>query len=81
MKIFDVVNEQDQVTGSATAQECHSNPKLIHRVVHFTLVDGIKEKILISQRALDVKFDSGKWCFMGEHLLRGDDYPTAVFRV
>lgn len=78
--MFDLVNEHDEVIGSATVQECHSNPKLIHRVAHFTLVDGINEKILISKRSADVKFDSGKWCFMGEHLLQGDDYPTAVFR-
>lgn len=80
MKYFDVVNEVDQVIGSATSVERHSNPKLIHRVAHFTVVDGLQQKILISKRSLNVKFDSGLWCFMGEHLLKGDDYPTAVFR-
>lgn len=80
MKYFDVVNEVDEIIGSATSVECHSNPKLIHRVAHFTLVDGITEKILISQRSSNVKFDNGMWCFMGEHLLQGDDYPVAVFR-
>ena len=80
MKYFDIVNEQDEVIGSAPAQECHSNPKFIHRVVHFTLVNELNGQILITQRPPDVKFDGGKWCFMGEHLLQGDDYPTAVFR-
>lgn len=80
MKYFDIVNEDDIVIGSATSVECHSNPKLIHRVAHFTVVDGLQQKILISQRSPNVKFDSGLWCFMGEHLLKGDDYPTAVFR-
>lgn len=80
MKYFDIVNEKDQVIGSATSVECHSDPKLIHRVAHFTVVDGLQQKILISQRSQNVKFDSGLWCFMGEHLLKGDDYPTAVFR-
>jgi isopentenyldiphosphate isomerase len=80
MKYFDVINEDDQVIGSATSVECHSNPKLIHRVAHFTLIDGVRQKILISLRSPDVKFDGGQWCFMGEHLLQGDDYPTAVFR-
>lgn len=79
MKIFDIVNEQDQLVGSASALECHSNPNLIHRVVHFTLVD-VQGKILLSKRSSQVKFDSGLWCFMGEHLISGDDYPTAVYR-
>lgn len=80
MKYFDVVNEEDQIIGSASSVECHSNPKIIHRVAHFTVVDGLQQKILISQRSPNVKFDSGLWCFMGEHLLRGDDYPTAAYR-
>lgn len=80
MKYLDIVNNDDEVIGSATAAECHSNPKLIHRVAHFTVVDGMAQKILISQRSPTVKFDSGMWCFMGEHLLQGDEYPAAVYR-
>jgi isopentenyldiphosphate isomerase len=80
MKYFDVVNVNDEIIGSATAAECHSDPRLIHRVVHFTIVDSVRNKILISQRSPNVKYDSGMWCFMGEHLLQGDDYPTAVYR-
>ncbi|MFZ1721077.1 MAG: NUDIX domain-containing protein [Microgenomates group bacterium] len=80
MKYFDIVNAADEVIGSASSVECHSNPNLIHRVVHFTVVDGVQRKILVSQRSPDVKFDSGLWCFMGEHLLKGDRYPTAVYR-
>ena len=80
MKYFELVNEHDEVIGSATSVECHSNPKLIHRVVHFTLADLSKNKILISQRSPNVKFDSGMWCFMGEHLLKGDEYRDAVRR-
>lgn len=80
MKYFDVVDEEDFVVGVATDVECHSNPQLIHRVVHFTVIDGLQQKILISQRSPNVKFDSGIWCFMGEHVLQGDDYPTALYR-
>ena len=37
--MFDVVNEQGEVIGRATREECHANPTLIHRTVHYTLVD------------------------------------------
>ena len=80
MKYFDVVNEHDEVVGSATSVECHSNPSLIHRVVHFTLIDQLNKKILISQRSPNVKFDRGMWCFMGEHVLKGDEYQDALLR-
>lgn len=80
MKYFDIVNEQDEVIGSATAAECHQDPTLIHRVVHFTLVDGRNKKILITKRSPHVKFDSGLWCFPGEHVLQGEDAPGAVFK-
>lgn len=80
MKMFDIVNESDQVIGTSPASQCHSNPALIHRVVHFTLVDTEAQKILISQRSPNVQFDSGMWCFMGEHLLQGDEYQAAVLR-
>lgn len=79
MKYFDVVDEKDEVIGSATAQECHRDPRLMHRVVHFTLVDGTNQKILITKRSPNVKFDSGMWCFPGEHVLKGEDFPAAVF--
>lgn len=78
MKMFDVVNEEDLVIGTASVEECHSNPKLIHRVVHFTLVDKSLKKILISRRAYDLKFDPGKLCFMGEHVLSGQTYEEAL---
>lgn len=78
MKTFDVINEEDLVIGTASAEECHSNPKLIHRVVHFTLVDQSSKRILISRRAYNLKFDPGKLCFMGEHVLSGQTYEDAL---
>ncbi len=76
--MFDVVDEKDLVIGTVSAEECHSNPKLIHRVVHFTLVDKSLKKILISRRAYDLKFDPSKLCFMGEHVLSGQTYEEAL---
>lgn len=77
-KYFDIVDTHDNSIGVKTAQECHANPDLIHRVVHFTLFDPKTKLYLITQRSFAVKFDSGKWCFMGEHVLSGESYETAI---
>lgn len=78
VKLFDIVNKHDQVIGVETAQKCHADPTLIHRVVHFTLFDPQTRNILITQRSFKIKFDSGKWCFMGEHVLSGETYQDAL---
>jgi len=80
MEVFDVVNEKDEVIGQATREECHSNPDLIHRTVHFTLVDKQSRSVLITQRSYSKKKDGGLWCFAGEHILVGETYEQAVRR-
>lgn len=80
MKFFDIVSDTDQVIGKKSAVECHANPKYLHRVVHFTLQDPQTKKILIAQRSFAVAFDTGLWCFMGEHVLSGESYYDAVAR-
>ncbi len=80
MKYFDIVNEEDLVIGFASSSEFQFNPNLTHRVAHFAVVDGIQQKILIGQRSPSADFDSGLWCFMAEPLLKGERFPTAVYR-
>lgn len=80
MKYFDIVTQTDQVFGKKTAAECHANPEYLHRVIHFTLQDPHTKKILIAQRSFSVAFDTGLWCFMGEHVLSGEFYDQAVVR-
>lgn len=79
-EIFDVVNEQDEVIGTATRKECHSNADLIHHTVHFTLRDPKTEKILITRYPLTKEHDAGKFCFLGEHIVAGESYPDAARR-
>ncbi len=79
-EIFDVVNEKDEVVGTASREECHSNPDLIHHTVHFTLIDRKKKKIYLTQRSLEKDHDAGKYCFLGEHMLAGESYDEAVKR-
>jgi len=80
MEIFDIVNEKDEVIGSADRDKCHSDPGLIHRTAHFTLIDKKKKKILLTQRSFKLKTDPGKLCFAGEHLYAGENYVQGVIR-
>lgn len=80
MEIFDVVDENDNVVGQATRDECQHNPKLIHHTAHFTLVDPKTKKILITIRSFFKKTDAGKICFLGEHILSGETYQQATLR-
>lgn len=80
MEILDVVDEQDQVIGRATRDECHVDPTKIHRTSHFTLFDRKSGKILLTQRAFSKKSDPGKMCFLGEHVHAGETYEEAVQR-
>ena len=80
MEYFDVVNEKDEIIGKAGRDECHSNPDLIHRTVHFTLADKNNKRIFITQRSFLKPNDAGKWCFSGEHVLSGENYEEAVIR-
>jgi len=80
MEIFDVVDENDEVVGQASRDECHKDPKLIHRTVHFTLIDKKVKKILITQRSMSKKTDPGKMCFLGEHVISGESYEEAIAR-
>ncbi len=80
MEIFDLVDENDHVVGQATRDECHANKNLIHRTVHFTLIDRQAKKIFLTQRSFHKPTDPGKLCFLGEHVLTQESYRDAVFR-
>lgn len=80
MEIIDIVNMDDEVIGTATREDAHKNPELIHRAVHFTLIDYDNNKILLTQRSFKKSHDAGKYCFLGEHLVTGESYQEAVVR-
>lgn len=80
MEIFDVVDRNDKVIGTATRDECHSDPNKIHRTVHFTLVDRKNKKIFLTQRSFSKPTDPGKLCFLGEHLLTGETFEEGLKR-
>ena len=79
-EILDLVNKEGGVIGQATKAECHSNPELIHRTVHFTLVNKDKGRILFTKRSSNKKHDPGMNVFLGEHILSGESFVDGVIR-
>jgi isopentenyldiphosphate isomerase len=54
-EILDVIDENDNVIGTATREQCHTDPKLLHHTVHFTFIDRKNSKILLTQRSFKKK--------------------------
>jgi isopentenyldiphosphate isomerase len=79
-ELLTLVDSNDNVVGQATRVQCHVNPALRHRVVHFTLVDETNHKILLTQRSLKKSHDAGKICVMGEHVVNGESYIDTLIR-
>jgi isopentenyldiphosphate isomerase len=79
-EIFDVVDEQDKVIGQASRQEVHSNPSLIHRVVH-VLVFNPEGKLFLQKRSPFKDMQPGKWdTSVGGHVDAGESYEQAAIR-
>ncbi|MFH0837457.1 MAG: NUDIX domain-containing protein [Candidatus Aenigmatarchaeota archaeon] len=79
VEYFDVVNDKDNIIGKASRQECHSNPKLIHRGV-FIIVTNEKEEILLSKRSMQKDTKPGVWEFPAGHNDLGESYKNAAKR-
>ena len=72
-EVFDVINDNDEVIGEATRSAVHSNPKLIHRVVHIWIIND-KGEILIQQRSLTKDKAPGQWDIScAGHIRKGHD--------
>ena len=80
MEIIDIVDINDNVIRQATRKEAHSNPSLMHRIVHFTLINSKNKKTLLTQRSFKKSHDAGKYCFLGEHVMSKESYKEAVIR-
>ncbi len=79
-EVFEVVNENDEIIGTATRKECHSNPKLIHRTAH-VIVFSSNSKILLQKRSLNKDVQPGKWdTAVGGHFSVGESAIEAAKR-
>lgn len=79
-EIFEIVDEDNNVVGTAPRSECHGNPALIHRTVHVVVFhpDG---RILLQKRSAAKDVQPGKWdTAVGGHLDPGEDFEEAARR-
>lgn len=78
-EIFDVVDENDQVTGTATRGEVHAN-KLVHRAVHVFAFNK-RGDLLLQKRSPLKDLCPGLWdSSVSGHLDSGEDYASAAIR-
>ena len=78
-EIFDVVDENDQVTGQNTRGEVHAN-RLLHRAVH-VFVFNKRGDLLLQQRSMFKDVHPGVWdSSVSGHLDSGEDYAAAAVR-
>lgn len=78
-EIFDVVDENDNVTGQAARKVCHEKG-LIHRSVMFFILDK-EGRVLLTKRTENKDFFPGYWSIvLGGHVMAGETYEEAVGR-
>ena len=80
-ELFDIVDDQGNVIGSAPRSKCHGDPSLIHRTAHVFVFHPDGNKILLQLRRKDKDIQPGKWdTSVGGHLDLGEDFETAARR-
>lgn len=80
-EVFDLVNEQGEVVGSATRGEVHGNPALLHRSVHVIVLHPGKRAIYLQKRAGDKDIQPGRWdTSVGGHVDSGENVTEAARR-
>lgn len=80
-ELFDIVDENGTVIGTAPRSRCHGDPSLIHRTAHVFVFHPDGKRILLQLRRKDKDIQPGKWdTSVGGHLDHGEDYETAARR-
>ena len=79
-EIFDIVDEEGIVIGSATRAECHGNPALLHCVAH-VLVFRSDGRLILQQRSMAKDLYPGLWdTSVGGHFVPGEQPVQAACR-
>lgn len=80
-EIFPIVDENGNITGSATRKECHSGSKLLHPVVHLHILNEQRDALFLQKRALNKDIQPGKWdTAVGGHVDLGENIHIALRR-
>ncbi len=79
-ELFIVVDKNDEVLGTATRKECHSNRDLIHRGIYVVVSDS-KGRILLQKRSMKKDLGPGLWGIsVGGHCSPGESYEDTAKR-
>lgn len=79
-EILEVVDEKGNVLKLANRSEIHSDPSLIHRVVHVLVFDK-KGRLLLQKRSRNKDVAPGKWdTSVGGHVNPGENIMEAAKR-
>ena len=80
MEIFNIVDENGNIKGEASREECHNGSKLLHPVVHIHIINS-KGLLLLQKRAMCKHIQPGKWdTSVGGHISVAEKRMTAVIR-
>ena len=80
-ELFDIVDEQGNVIGTAPRSRCHGDPSLIHRTAHVFVFHPDGNSILLQLRRKDKDIQPGKWdTAVGGHVDYGEEIETALRR-
>lgn len=79
-ELFPVVDEQGNITGSATRGECHNGSKLLHPVVHLHVFNS-QGQLYLQKRPEWKDIQPGKWdTAVGGHVDLGESVEQALQR-
>lgn len=80
VELFEVVDDNDVVIGTAPRSRCHGDPSLVHRAAH-VLVFNREGQLLLQRRAADKLIQPDRWdSSVGGHLDPGENYRRAAVR-
>jgi isopentenyldiphosphate isomerase len=79
-EVFPLVDDEGNVTGKASRQECHSGSFLLHPVVHLHVLNS-EGKLFLQKRSAEKDIQPDKWdTSVGGHVDYGEEISEALFR-
>ena len=75
-----LVDDEGNVIGAASREECHNGSKLLHPVVHLHVADR-DGRLLLQKRSMNKRIQPGKWdTAVGGHVDYGESIAEALRR-
>jgi len=79
-ELFEIVDDEGRVVGTAPRSRCHGDPSLAHRSVHVIVINP-RGDIYLQKRSSTKDVQPGKWdSSVGGHLAPGETYEEAAVR-